>query len=100
MTKSTGKVAVNERALLARINRFYRSRCWRGNQRKQGPPCYDWLKVCKCRSDAHGFHNLGSFYILDLERNMLIDSHVDLELHGRKIGVLREFEVLILNKGA
>ena len=34
----------------------------------------------------------GRFYVVNVERNLLVRSHVDLEGYGRKLGVLQDWE--------
>ena len=88
MSKQKGgaRVPVTERALVQRINRALA---------KQD------RKLSKSRSfytsDGQGPHyndNLGAFYVVDTNRNMLADSHVNIEGLGRSLEVLAEWEAL------
>ena len=71
------KVAVTERALVQRINRKLAK---------------DQEVVKKARGAAT--RDLGDYYRLDAFRNAVMESNVDLEALGRKLGVLRVFEAL------
>jgi hypothetical protein len=73
------KVSVTQRALIARINRALA---------KQD----ELLKTC--REDGPSFHQLGRYYIVDINRNMLLHSDIDLEELGRELGVFRGYEAL------
>ena len=73
------KVVVSERAMAARINR---------ELKKQGE------SLRRCREDSRWFHDLGQYYTLDLERNVISDKQVDLTELAKKLGVLRPYEVL------
>jgi hypothetical protein len=71
------KVPVTMRALLQRINRRL-------------APDKARLVVNRGRADS----TLGGFYVLDIQRNAVRDSHADPEALGRKLGALRAWEVL------
>lgn len=78
------KVPVSERALFQRINRRLKQkdqllRTARGVW--DGPRWYE-------NSD------LGRFYIIDIHRNTLVSTHVDLEAYARKLDVLAPWEEL------
>lgn len=70
--------SVSERALIDRINR------------RMGE--HECVRVCDERSRS--FHDLGRYYALDLYRNTIIASHLDLEKFGREIGALNPGESL------
>lgn len=72
-------VPISERALLARINRKLK-------------PDYEALR--RAREDSCGFNELGRYFLLDLYRNAVVEMHVDLEMKGRELGVLRDYETL------
>ncbi len=73
------KVAVTERAVEARINRVLAKE----------------LRVLKrCREDSRWFRDLGRHYIVDLGHNGIAGQDVDIELLGRELGVLKDYEVL------
>ena len=71
------KVSVSERALLQRINRKLV-----GDQE------------CVKKSRGAATQDLGDYYRLDLQKNSVVESDVDIDVMGRKLGVLHEFEVL------
>jgi len=70
---------VSERALIGRINR----RLGR-----------DYKKLFKSRPGSRLEANVGRFYVVDVWRNTVVDTHVDLESYGRELGVLAEWEQL------
>ncbi|MEJ5370230.1 MAG: hypothetical protein WHT08_18110 [Bryobacteraceae bacterium] len=70
---------VSERALIGRINR----RLDRDNK-----------KLFKSRPGSRLEANVGRFYVVDVWRNTVVDTHVDLESYGRELGVLAEWEKL------
>lgn len=82
------KVPVSARAVLQRINRKL------GKQ--------DWPeKVCKARAyydgDGRGPYpdpNMGEYYRVDIERNFLTYTHVNIEELGRELEVLAPYEAL------
>ena len=78
MTKRGIKVPIAKRAVVARINR----------KLKHDGRMLKTLRGYKAQSD------LGDYYVVDLDRNMIIETHVDPEAYGREIGVLEEWEVL------
>ena len=55
---------------------------------------HDGLALRKCRSLTWLEVNLGSRYVLDLQRNTVVEKHVDLETLGRDLGVIRDIETL------
>ena len=71
------KVLVNARALLQRINR----------KLAEDQEC-----VKKTRGVA--IRDLGEYYRLDLFKNRVMETDVDIEALARKLGVLHEFEAL------
>jgi hypothetical protein len=76
MTVRRSKVPVSKAALVARINR------------KLKP---DWEMVRATRGERWR-PELGDWYAVDLRRNAILATHLDLEEYGRDLGVLREFE--------
>lgn len=54
----------------------------------------------RCPRGSRSFRDLGRWYTVDLERNALILSDVDLEKLGRKLGVLDLDEILKPEAGA
>jgi len=71
------KVPVTTRALVQRINRALR---------KVGDGV---LK--KTRGDRW-WHELGDYYLINVNRNLITDKHIDPESLGRKLGVLKDYE--------
>jgi hypothetical protein len=76
---SKNKVPVSERALVARCVRVLK---------KDG----NTLRICQ--EGSRSFSTLGRFYTLDLDRNVVLDSDVDLEELAKKLGCLRGYEAL------
>jgi hypothetical protein len=72
------KVPVSERALIQRINR----------KLAQEDKCLKAPRGLAAKS------SLGDFYILNWARNFIVDTKVDLERLGRKLGVLADWEDL------
>lgn len=70
---------VSERALFSRIDRALR---------RNG----EMLR--RCRSNSRDYHTVGDFYTVDIERNAVVSTHVDLEQHGRELKVLHANEQL------
>jgi hypothetical protein len=79
MGKTTRQhVPVTRSALIQRINRTLR---------KQD-------KLLKTTRGGEAIHDLGEFYVLDVQHNRVIDTQVDVEALGRKVGCLRPWEGL------
>ena len=78
------KVPISERALIQRINR---------RLKQDG----EMLRTAR-RLDAGGYwvedSNLGRYYTIDVERNFIVQTFLDLEAYGRKLKVLAEWEAL------
>lgn len=72
------KLPVSQTALLTRIRRALA---------KNG----EMLK--KCRS-ARDWPNLGDYYIVDVQLNAVVATHVDLEALARKIDVIKPYETV------
>jgi hypothetical protein len=70
---------VTESALIRRINRVLAKK---------------YQAVRRFRVNAQGFDYHGRFYVLDTWRNSPIDTHVDLTVLARMLGVLGFSEVL------
>lgn len=75
---ATSKVSVSKRALLQRINRVLKKDD----------------EVVRASRGARAKQDLGDFYAINLRRNFLADSNVDLEKLGRKLDVLKPWENL------
>jgi hypothetical protein len=72
-------VPITERALVQRINRKLAQDSWR---------------VLKKTRGARAIRDLGEFYVLDVNRNFVITSHVDPVAFAKKLGVLEAYEEL------
>lgn len=81
MPQRANRVPVTERALVQRINRALAKSGRHGQVMK------------KCRGQRAQL-DLGRFYVLDIDRNLVIDTHVDVESLGRQLDVLHEYETL------
>lgn len=74
----TLKIPVSPRALIQRINRKLR----------------DENEVVRAARGERAKQQLGDFYRLDVDRNAVVQTDVDLEELGRELGVLSAAEVL------
>jgi hypothetical protein len=70
---------VTERALLRRINRELAKR---------------HEAVRSCRPGTRAYNNLGRYHLLDIYRNQVLDSNIDIQALGRKLSVLGDGETL------
>jgi hypothetical protein len=77
--KST--VPVTPRALIQRINRVL------ANEGRIG-------RQLKTTRGLRAHNSLGDYYILDLDKNWIVNDHVDLETVGRKLDCLQAWEHL------
>lgn len=73
------QVPVSHRALWQRIDRQLRATGARRLRRARGL----------------GRESLGDLYLVDLAGNAVVARHVDIEVLGRELGVLRSFERLV-----
>ena len=73
-------VPVSARAAIQRINR------------KLAP---DGEKLKRCREGGRWLSDLGRYYVLDVNRNVLLTRHVDLDALGRKLKVLAPWESVV-----
>jgi hypothetical protein len=71
-----GKVPVSTRALIQRINRAMR----------------DDERVVKTTRGARALAEFGTYYVLDWNRNFIVDTRVDLGELAKEYGVLRDYE--------
>jgi hypothetical protein len=69
---------ITERALIGRINRRLS----------------DSERVRACPWGSRGIDTLGRHYLVDWHRNVVLDTHVDLEYLGRELGALADHERL------
>lgn len=76
---SSSRRLVSQSALLRRVNRTL------ARQDKQ---------VRKCRTASRDYGELGDYYCVDINRNLIVDKHVDLENYGRDLKVLNTEERL------
>jgi hypothetical protein len=72
-------VPVTARALVQRINRALSKDS----------------EVLKATRGSQAVQDLGDFYVLDVRGNSVVRKDVDIEALGRKLGALRDFEVLV-----
>ena len=73
-----GKVPISERAAIQRLNRVLA---------KDG-------EMLKKSRPSKFFNELGEFYLLDIERNFIVEKDVDLEALAREHKALAAWEVL------
>jgi hypothetical protein len=78
MKNSKVKVKVNNRALLARINRFL----IRQDQ-----------KLIKCRSKRCR-QDFGNYYVIDVKLNAINEKNIELDKLGSRLGILKPYEEL------
>lgn len=71
-----GKVPVSTRALMQRINRAMR----------------DDERVVKATRGDRARMDLGWYYVLDWNRNLVVDTNVNLEELGKEYAVLKAYE--------
>jgi len=74
---------VTVRAIVQRINRRLKREYADGERGLFG------LKAAR---SPRARQDLGDYYLLNLERNLIADTHVDLEKFGRELGVLQRYE--------
>lgn len=79
MTKKTGLVPVTVRAVLQRINR------------KLAPES----QVVRKTRGSRAIQDLGEYYLLDWNRNVVLDSRVDVERLGRKLKLVGDWESVV-----
>lgn len=79
--KPSKKVGVGERAIIARINRHLKKN--RG------------AILRTCREGTRDFPNLGRFYVVDINHNVVVGENVDLGELARDIGVLKPWEEIV-----
>jgi hypothetical protein len=51
----------------------------------------DGRRLCKCDPRTQSYSNLGTYHVVD-DRNVVVDSHVDLERLARELGALQPHE--------
>ena len=76
------KIPVSKPALIRRINRKLASEGRMGH------------KLKKIRGQA-GRSSLGEYYIVDIDKNYILETFVNLEDCGRKLGTLQQYEKLV-----
>ncbi len=69
---------VTTKAITARINRKLK-------------PDFKMLRKTRGRIMQSNF---GQFHVIDLRRNRILDTHVDLEAYARELGVMRGYEFI------
>jgi hypothetical protein len=75
----TGGVPVSMRAVIARINRKLK-------------PDDQMLKITR---GQRAWLDLGKYYVINFNRNFVVDHHVDPETEARELGVLKDYERVI-----
>jgi hypothetical protein len=78
--KSGTKLKLTQRALMQRINR----KLARNHQ-----------KLSTVRSAGHE-SNVGRYFILNVSRNVITETNIELEKLGRRLGVFKEWEELAM----
>lgn len=73
------KVMLTERAVFARISRSLQK---------------DGMMLRRCRQDSRGAHELGRYFVVDLDRNAIVWKDLDLEQLGRERGILADYEAM------
>ena len=48
----------------------------------------NYEKLCKCRENSRRWYNLGDLYVLDTYRDVVIDTHVEVEKLAAILGVM------------
>ncbi len=76
------KIPVSKPALIKRINRRLAKEGRLGYQLKKDRG-YRWRS------------SLGEYYVLDINRNFIVRTHVNLEAYGNEIGALEPYEELV-----
>jgi hypothetical protein len=76
------KVPIGEKAAIQRINRRLKE---------------DQRKVRTARGERLR-QDVGWFYVLDLQRNFIVEKDVDLEALGREVGALQDYETIRFNE--
>ncbi|AWM07633.1 hypothetical protein [Bradyrhizobium symbiodeficiens] len=74
------KAPITPRALIQRINRRLR-------------PKHQRLRMF--RGNSRWWNDLGDFYVVDLEANLILHSHVEPVAFGRELGVVQPFEEVV-----
>jgi hypothetical protein len=77
--KTPTKVPVTERSVIQRINR-------RLSAKRE--------RLCSLRPNARGISDLGRYYVLDVYRNAVVTTHINLEAFARELGALSGHEKL------
>ena len=75
-TKKRKTVPVGLRAVLKRVNRVLEADS----------------RILKRTRGGRAEQELGRFFVVDLDRNIVVDRGVDLEALARKLGALEDFE--------
>jgi hypothetical protein len=73
------KFPVTTRAVIQRINRRLRPE----------------RRLYACRRNSRWWGDLGDYYVTDIYNNLIVDTRVDPEAYGRRLGVLQPFEKVV-----
>lgn len=49
----------------------------------------------KCRESSRWHRDLGDYYIIDADRNSIVDTHVDLEKLAKQMKLIQPFEKVV-----
>jgi len=79
MSKKSKKVPVSVRAVIQRINR------------KLAP---NDQQLKKCRGQRW-YSDLGLYYILDVDHNLILDTHLNVESVARELNAIEEWETVV-----
>lgn len=60
----------------------------------------EWRRLRACRHNSRWWNDLGDYYIVDLDRNAIVRSHVEPETYGRELGVVKPFEQVVASSTA
>ena len=77
------KVPVTVRAVTQRINRALRARG----------------ETLKAARGVRARQDLGDYYTIQVDRNAVVDTHVDLERLARELGALAPYEQVVSDEG-
>jgi hypothetical protein len=80
MQSTVEKIPVSEKALMARVNR---------KLAREGE------RILKSREGSRLRGNVGEFYLLDVNRNTVTGTHMELEHVAKEVGALRDYEQVV-----
>lgn len=80
MQSTVEKIPVSEKALMARVNRKLAK---------------DGERILKSREGSRLRGNVGDFYLLDVSRNTVLNTHIELGHFAKQRGILRDYETVV-----